>query len=105
MHLELASARLRAPRKLKSLWVYLSFMRRVDREQKFIGHPIGLREVTALTLTTPLLLLSPTSQTMVKNRMVSTRLGEGSFLEIEFDGNRRNQMADFRPHLRLVFRL
>ena len=26
------------------MWVYLSFMRRVDREQKFIGHPIGLRE-------------------------------------------------------------
>jgi len=87
------------------MWVYLSFMRRVDREQKFIGHPIGLREITALTLTTPLLLRSPASQTMVKNRIVSTRLGEGSLLEIEFDGNRRNQMADFRPHLPLVFRL
>jgi hypothetical protein len=87
------------------MWVYLSFMRRFDREQKFIGHPIGIREITALTLTTPLLLRSPASQTMVKNRIVSIRLGEGSLLEIEFDGNRRNQMADSRPRLPLVFRL
>jgi hypothetical protein len=35
------------------MWVYLGFMRRVDREQWFVEHPIGLREITNLTLTTP----------------------------------------------------
>jgi hypothetical protein len=34
------------------MWVYLNFMRRVDREQKFVEHPIGIRKITGLTLTT-----------------------------------------------------
>jgi len=35
------------------MWVYLSFMRRAQREQWFIEHPIGIREITGLTLTLP----------------------------------------------------
>jgi hypothetical protein len=32
------------------MWVYLGFMRRVDRERWFVEHPIGLREITNLKL-------------------------------------------------------
>lgn len=28
------------------MWVYLDFMRRVDREKHFVEHPIGIREIT-----------------------------------------------------------
>jgi hypothetical protein len=30
------------------MWVYLSFMRRAQREQWFVEHPIGVREITGL---------------------------------------------------------
>ncbi len=30
------------------MWVYLGFMRRVHREQRFIEHPLGIREITGL---------------------------------------------------------
>src|SRR5207245_10226450 len=33
------------------MWFYLRFMRRLDREQCFVEHPIGIREITALVLT------------------------------------------------------
>lgn len=86
------------------MWIYLDFMRRSQREQFFTGHPIGIREITALALTTPVQLRSPASQTVVKQGILSTRAGEKSLLEIEFDGNQRSQMVDFRPRLPLVFR-
>jgi hypothetical protein len=35
------------------MWVYLSVVRRVDREARFIDHPIGTREVAGLALTSP----------------------------------------------------
>jgi len=34
------------------MWVYLNFMQRVQRERWFVEHPIGIREITGLTLTT-----------------------------------------------------
>jgi Glyoxalase-like domain len=40
------------------MWIYLSFMRRAQREQWFIEHPIDIREITGLTLTTPVPLRS-----------------------------------------------
>ncbi len=86
------------------MWIYLDFMRRCQREQFFCGHPIGIREITALALTTPVQLRSPASQTVVKQGILSTRAGEKSLLEIEFDANQRSQTVDFRPHLPLVFR-
>jgi hypothetical protein len=34
------------------MWVYMSFMKRTQREQWFNEHPIGIQEITGLTLTT-----------------------------------------------------
>jgi hypothetical protein len=87
------------------MWVYLSFMQRVQREQWFIEHPIGIRQITGLTLTTPVPLRSAVAQTVVENGILSTLTGTTSLLEIEFDGNRRKERVDFRPHLPFVFEL
>jgi len=87
------------------MWVYLSFMRRVHREQWFIEHPIGIREITGLTLASPVPLRSEASQKIVESGILATRTGETSLLEIEFDGKRRKEQMDFRPHLPLLFQL
>jgi len=87
------------------MWVYLGFMRRVHREQQFIEHPIGIREITGLTLTTPVPLCSNVSQKIVENGILATRTGATSLLEIEFDGKRRNERIDFRPHLPVIFQM
>jgi hypothetical protein len=87
------------------MWVYLSFMRRAQREQWFIEHPIGIREITGLTLTVPVPLRSNVSQKIVESGILATRTGATSLLEIEFDGNRRKEQMDFRPHLPFVFHL
>jgi hypothetical protein len=85
------------------MWVYLGFMRRFDREQRFVEHPIGIREITNLTLTTPVPLRSTASQGMVESGILSSQDGLESLLEIEFDGSGRKEIADFRPHLPVVF--
>jgi hypothetical protein len=87
------------------MWVYLSFMRRAQREQWFIEHPLGIREITGLTLTSPVPLRSPVAQRIVESGVLSARTGATSLLEIEFDSNRRKEHVDFRPHLPLVFQL
>ncbi len=85
------------------MWVYLGFMQRLDREQRFVEHPIGIREITNLTLTTPAPLRSVASQSMVESGILSSQDGPESLLEIEFDGSGRKEIADFRPHLPIVF--
>ena len=87
------------------MWVYLSFLRRAQRQQHFVEHPIGIREITALTLTTPVPLRSEASQKVVASGILLARPGPASLLEIEFDGNPRTQILDLRPHLPLIFRL
>jgi hypothetical protein len=87
------------------MWVYLSFMRRGQREQWFSDHPIGIREVTGLTLVTPAPLRSAASQKIVASGVLATRAGATPLLEIEFDGGRRDQTVDFRPDLPFVFKL
>ena len=87
------------------MWVYLGFMRRLDREQRFAEHPIGIREMTHLTLTTSVPLRSVASQRIVENGILSSQDGEESLLEIEFDGRGRKEVVDFRPHLPVVFQL
>jgi Glyoxalase-like domain len=87
------------------MWIFLSFMRRAQREEWFIEHPIGIREITGLTLTTPVPLRSNVAQRIVDSGILTTRPGATSLLEIEFDRNRRKKEMDFRPHLPLVFRL
>ena len=87
------------------MWVYLSFMRRAQREQWFIEHPIGIRAITGLTLTSPVPLRSPVAQRIVKSGVLSIRKGATSLLEIEFDSKQRKERVDFRPHLPFVFQL
>jgi hypothetical protein len=87
------------------MWIYLSFMRRVDREHRFVAHPIGVREITSLTLITPVPLRSTAARTMVEGGILSVQKGPKSLLEIGFDGRWRKEIADFRPNLPLVFQL
>jgi hypothetical protein len=87
------------------MWVYLSFMRRAHREQWFVEHPIGIREITGLTLSTPNPLRSEVSQKIVESGILTTQTGARSLLEIEFDGKRRKERMDFRPHLPFIFQL
>ena len=86
------------------MWVFLGFLRRFDRQQWFLEHPIGIREITRVTLTTPVALRSTASRVAVENGILYVREGPKHVLEIEFDGNQRNQIADFTSHLPLVFR-
>jgi hypothetical protein len=87
------------------MWVYLSFMRRAQREHWFIEHPIGIREITGLTLTSPVALRSPAARRIVESGVLSTRTGAASLLEIEFDSKRRKDHVDLRPHLPFIFQL
>jgi len=87
------------------MWVYLSFMRRAHRKQWFVEHPIGIREITGLTLTSPVPLRSPAARRIVESGVLSARTGATSLLEIEFDRKRRKEDVDFRPHLPFVFQL
>jgi hypothetical protein len=56
-----------------------------------------------VALKSPKPLRSIVAQRMVESGILSTRMGATPLLEIEFDDNRRNQIADFRPHLPLIF--
>jgi hypothetical protein len=85
------------------MWVHLDFVQRSQRERWFTGHPIGVREITGLTLTTPWPLRSDASQKLVESGILETRTGTESLLEIELDGHRRRGCADFRPDLPIVF--
>lgn len=87
------------------MWFFLSFMRRADREQQFIEHPVGIREITGLELISPVALRSAASQRAAESNVLSSRNGPEFLLQIEFDANRRNQIVDFRPKLPLIFRL
>jgi hypothetical protein len=87
------------------MWVYLDFMRRVQREQWFIEHPIGIRKMTGVALTCPVSLHSDVSTIVVGSGVITSRKGPKSLLEIEFDRGRRKETVDFRPHLPLVFKL
>jgi hypothetical protein len=87
------------------MWFYLGFMQRARREEWFIEHPIGIREITGLTLTTPVPLRSSASQKIIESGILRVLTGATSLLEIEFDGMRRNEHVDFRPDLPLIFQL
>jgi len=87
------------------MWIYLSFMQRAQREQWFVEHRIGIREITGLTLTTPVPLRSNVSQKIVESGILRTQTGATSLLEIEFDGNGRKEYIDFRPYLPFVFHI
>jgi hypothetical protein len=85
------------------MWIYMGFMQRSWREKHFLENPIGIREITGLTLTTPVPLRSIAAQTIIDNGVISTKTGPAYLLEIEFDGGRGRQVKDFRPDLPLLF--
>jgi hypothetical protein len=85
------------------MWVYLSFMQRQQREQWFAEHPAGIREITGLTLTTPVPLRSDASQEIIASGILNARAGATSLLEVEFDKRRRGKTVDFRPQLPMIF--
>jgi hypothetical protein len=87
------------------MWIYMSFMKRAQREHWFIEHPVGIREITGLTLATSVPLRSSVSRRVVESGILSTRAGAAPLVEIEFDGKTRNEDMDFRPHLPVVFKL
>lgn len=87
------------------MWVYLSFQKRAQYLQRFAEHPVGIREISGLTLTTCVPPRSCVSQKIMKSGILTTRTGVTPLLEIEFDGQQQRRRVDFRPHLPLVFQL
>jgi hypothetical protein len=87
------------------MWVYMSFMRRVDREARFEANARGIREITSLRLTTPVPLRSLASQRVLESGVLTAQTGSESLIEIGFDGSGRKETPDFRPHLPLIFQL
>jgi len=87
------------------MWIHLSFMRRAQREGWFTEHPIGIREITKLTLTTPTPLRSEAARKIIESGVLESRTGATSLLEIEFDRHRRKKHVDFRPLLPFIFQL
>ena len=85
------------------MWVYLSFLRRAHREHWFVEHPNGIREITCLTLHSPVPIRSAVSEILVEAGIVHMGVGPKYLLEIEFDHSRRKQRIDFRPDLPVVF--
>jgi hypothetical protein len=85
------------------MWIYMGFMQRSGREKHFLENPIGIREITGLILTTPVPLRSKVSQVMIEDGVISTNVGGGHLLEIEFDRARSGQVKDCRPDLPLLF--
>jgi len=87
------------------MWVYLSFARRADYERRFLDHPVGVRQITGLELTTPAPLASAAAAALVRSGVLSIRMGTQYRLDVEFDRKQRHEVADFRPYLPLVLRL
>jgi hypothetical protein len=48
------------------MWIHLGFQHRAQREQHFREHPVGLREITGLTLTSPAPLRSAVSRLLLE---------------------------------------
>jgi Glyoxalase-like domain len=87
------------------MWVYLNFQRREYYKERFAENPVGIREITGLTLTTCVPLRSRVSQTIIESGIIASRTGPRPLLEIEFDGGARNKRTDFRPRLPILFQL
>jgi len=86
------------------MWVYLGFLSRTQREQQFVEHRVGIREITGLVLTCPLPPHSRASQIAIDAKTLAVRSGPRPLLEIEFDLGRCQKVKDFRPILPLIFK-
>jgi hypothetical protein len=84
--------------------IYLDFVTRAQREKNFATHPVGVREITGLVLTSPVPPRSSASQLVRDARILSVQAGPKFVLEVEFDGCKRGRVEDFQPHLPLIFK-
>ena len=85
------------------MWVFMDFLSRVHREERFRPHANGAREITGLTLWTPIPFRSVASQKVLESGILVARDGTDALLQIELDGSRRGEVIDLRPELPLVF--
>lgn len=89
----------------EAMWLYLGFARRSQREQYFLEHPLGVREMTGLVLTGPAKLASGAAKAAIDSGVLSKALGPKFHLQIEFDGGRANRLVQLEPHLPLTFKI
>jgi Glyoxalase-like domain len=87
------------------MWLFMPFLQGLHQERRFVAHPNGAREITKLTLTTPVPLRSSAAQALVENAILSIREGSEYLLTIELNKSMRQVVRDFRPHLPLVIQL
>lgn len=85
------------------MWVFMDFMRRAFREERFQPHANGAREITGLTLTTLIPLRSVASQKVLESGILVAKVGTEALMQIELDGGRRSEIIDLRPELPMVF--
>jgi hypothetical protein len=85
------------------MWVYLGFLSRKMREQWFVPHANGAREITGLTLVTPVMFGSEASRRVVEDGILTVVAGAEYLMRIELDGGVRGEIVDLRPELPLVF--
>jgi hypothetical protein len=85
------------------MWVYMGFLSRRLREQWFVPHANSAREITRVTLVTPVLPGSEASLRAVDDGVLNFVTGAEHLMRIELDGGIRGESVDLRPALPLVF--
>jgi hypothetical protein len=81
------------------MWVFMPLPRR--RDMKIPEHPNGIREITALRLTSPTLLRSAATGALA---ILAIDSGPTHLLAIEFDHGIRDECTDCRPNLPLILK-
>jgi hypothetical protein len=81
------------------MWVFTPFLRR--RGMQIPEHPNGIREITALGLTSPTPLRSRAAEALP---ILTVESGPTHLLTIEFDHQIRSESTDLRPRLPLVLK-
>jgi hypothetical protein len=87
------------------MWLFMPFLQRLNHQQHFVAQPNGAREITKLTLTTPVPLRSSAALALVENAVLSIREGPDYLLTIGLNKSQRQVVRDFRPDLPLVVEL
>jgi hypothetical protein len=68
------------------------------------SHPLGIKRLTALRVTSPSPETSATARLLSANTIVRVESGPASGLELTFDGGAQGQVINVRPALPLVIR-
>jgi len=87
------------------MWVHLAFVDQQHREQHFVPHPSGARDISAIRLLTPGKLVSDPARVAFQNGVLTAATGDQHLLEIEIDRRQRKQTLDLRPALPVVVQL